>query len=103
ILPVPVPEGKVTQNYIFEQPPDELLASLLPNYVGIMVYAAILESSAAEHAARMVAMDAASTNANKVIEQLTLYLNRVRQASSTSEKAGFEQSRCSQPKGWYAG
>jgi len=85
ILPVPVPEGKEVSSYIFEQPPDELLARLLPNYVSIMVYAAILESAAAEHAARMVAMDAASTNAAKVIDQLTLYLNRVRQASITRE------------------
>lgn len=85
ILPVPVPEGKASHDYIFEQPPDQLLGKLLPNYVGIMVYAAILESAAAEHAARMVAMDAASTNAAKVIDQLTLYLNRVRQASITRE------------------
>ena len=85
ILPVPVPEGKETKDYIFEQPAGELLGSLLPNYVGIMIYAAVLESAAAEHAARMVAMDAASTNAAKVIDQLTLYLNRVRQASITRE------------------
>lgn len=85
ILPVPVPEGRETMDYIFEQPAGELLGSLLPNYVGIMVYAAVLESAAAEHAARMVAMDAASTNAAKVIDQLTLYLNRVRQASITRE------------------
>ncbi len=85
ILPVPVPEGRETSDYIFEQPAGELLGSLLPNYVGIMIYAAVLESAAAEHAARMVAMDAASTNAAKVIDQLTLYLNRVRQASITRE------------------
>jgi F-type H+-transporting ATPase subunit gamma len=85
ILPVPIPEGTHASSYIFEQPPAELLESLLPNYVGIMIYAAILESAAAEHAARMVAMDAASTNAAKVIDELTLYLNRVRQASITRE------------------
>ncbi|MFN7935325.1 MAG: ATP synthase F1 subunit gamma [Bryobacteraceae bacterium] len=85
ILPIPVPEGRETVDYIFEQPAGELLGSLLPNYVGIMIYAAVLESAAAEHAARMVAMDAASTNAAKVIDQLTLYLNRVRQASITRE------------------
>jgi len=85
ILPIPVPEGRETMDYIFEQPAGELLGSLLPNYVGIMIYAAVLESAAAEHAARMVAMDAASTNAAKVIDQLTLYLNRVRQASITRE------------------
>ncbi|MBL8221875.1 MAG: ATP synthase F1 subunit gamma [Bryobacterales bacterium] len=85
ILPIPVPEGRESMDYIFEQPAGELLGSLLPNYVGIMIYAAVLESAAAEHAARMVAMDAASTNAAKVIDQLTLYLNRVRQASITRE------------------
>lgn len=85
ILPVEVPEGRVTMDYIFEQPPDVLLGNLLPNYVSNMVFQAVLESAAAEHAARMVAMDAASTNASKVIEQLTLYLNRVRQASITRE------------------
>ncbi|MBL8179544.1 MAG: ATP synthase F1 subunit gamma [Bryobacterales bacterium] len=85
VLPIPVPEGKESADYIFEQPAGELLGSLLPNYVGIMIYAAVLESAAAEHAARMVAMDAASTNAAKVIDQLTLYLNRVRQASITRE------------------
>jgi F-type H+-transporting ATPase subunit gamma len=85
ILPVEVPEGRVTLDYIFEQPPDVLLGNLLPNFVSNMVFQAVLESAAAEHAARMVAMDAASTNASKVIEQLTLYLNRVRQASITRE------------------
>jgi F-type H+-transporting ATPase subunit gamma len=85
ILPVPIPEGEPGWDYIFEQPPDELLGNLLPNYVGVIVFAAILESSAAEHAARMVAMDAASSNASKVIDSLTLKLNRVRQASITRE------------------
>jgi F-type H+-transporting ATPase subunit gamma len=85
ILPVPVPEGQTTQDYIFEQSPDVLLGNLLPNYVSNMVFAAVLESAAAEHAARMVAMDAASANASKVIEKLTLHLNRVRQASITRE------------------
>ncbi len=85
ILPVEMPEGRETHDYIFEQAPDQLLGNLLPNYVSITVYAAILESAAAEHAARMVAMDAASTNAGKVIDALTLYLNRVRQASITRE------------------
>ncbi|HUQ91350.1 MAG TPA: ATP synthase F1 subunit gamma [Bryobacteraceae bacterium] len=85
ILPVPMPEGQQTIDYIFEQPPDELLAGMLANYVGIMLYSAVLESAAAEHAARMVAMESASTNASKVIDQLTLNLNRARQASITRE------------------
>lgn len=85
ILPVPVPEGNEAGDYIYEQPPDQLLGNLLPNYVSIMVYSAMLESAAAEQAARMVAMDAATTNAAKVIDALTLHLNRVRQASITKE------------------
>ncbi|MBI3682000.1 MAG: ATP synthase F1 subunit gamma [Acidobacteria bacterium] len=85
ILPAPVPEGKQTTNYIFEQPPAQLLGNMLPNYVRIMVYGAVLESAAAEQAARMVAMESATTNAGKVIDQLTLHLNRARQAGITKE------------------
>jgi F-type H+-transporting ATPase subunit gamma len=59
--------------------------SLLPRYVEVQIYSAIVESTAAEHAARMTAMDAASSNAGDVIERLTLYMNRVRQASITKE------------------
>jgi F-type H+-transporting ATPase subunit gamma len=72
-------------DYIFEQPAEELLATLLPRYVEVAIYRAILESAAAEHAARMTAMDSASSNAADVIERLTLYMNRVRQASITRE------------------
>jgi F-type H+-transporting ATPase subunit gamma len=53
--------------------------------VEVAIYRAILESAAAEHAARMTAMDSASSNAADVIERLTLYMNRVRQASITRE------------------
>ena len=85
VLPVPLPPGGESVNYIFEQPPAQLLESLLPRYVEVLIYKAILESTAAEHAARMTAMDAASSNAADVIERLTLYMNRVRQASITRE------------------
>lgn len=85
ILPVEIPERENPIDYIYEQPPEELLNALLPRYVHIAVYQAMLESSAAEHAARMTAMDAASSNAAEVIENLTLYMNRVRQASITRE------------------
>jgi len=85
VLPVPLPESAEAVDYIFEQPPDQLLGTLLPRYVEIEVYRAMLESGAAEHAARMTAMDAASSNAADVIEKLTLYMNRVRQASITRE------------------
>ena len=61
------------------------LAALLPQYVETEVYRAMLESVAAEHAARMTAMDAATSNAADMIDRLTLYMNRVRQASITKE------------------
>ena len=68
-----------------EQPPAELLGALLPRYIEVQIYRAMLESAAAEHAARMTAMDAASSNAADVIDRLTLNMNRVRQASITRE------------------
>ena len=85
LLPVPLPQQQTSVDYIFEQPADNLLATLLPRYVEVAIYRAILESAAAEHAARMTAMDSASSNAADVIERLTLYMNRVRQASITRE------------------
>ena len=72
-------------DYIYEQPPENLFETLLPRYVEINVYQAMLESAAAEHAARMTAMDAATRNAGEMIDKLTLHLNRVRQASITKE------------------
>jgi F-type H+-transporting ATPase subunit gamma len=85
LLPVPLPEGGAAPDYIYEQPAEELLAGLLPKYIEGLIWRAILESTAAEHAARMTAMDAASSNAADVIERLTLFMNRVRQASITRE------------------
>ncbi|HEY1950692.1 MAG TPA: ATP synthase F1 subunit gamma [Bryobacteraceae bacterium] len=86
ILPVEIPEGGGEQiDYIYEQPPYELLSELLPRYVEMSIYRALLESVSAYHAARMTAMDSASSNAGDVIETLTLNLNRVRQASITNE------------------
>jgi F-type H+-transporting ATPase subunit gamma len=85
LLPVPLPEESDATDYIYEQPVDELLSTLLPRYIEVLLYRAILESTAAEHAARMTAMDAASSNAAEVIDKLTLYMNRVRQASITRE------------------
>jgi F-type H+-transporting ATPase subunit gamma len=84
ILPVTAPAGDPI-DYIFEQPVEELMASLLPKYVEAQFYTAMLETAAAEHAARMTAMDSATTNASEVIDKLTLYMNRVRQASITRE------------------
>ena len=85
ILPIEVPKTAATVDYIYEQNPGELLGSLLPRYVKLLVYRAFLESVAAEHAARMVAMEAATKNAGDVIDKLTLLMNRVRQASITRE------------------
>ncbi|HXO60855.1 MAG TPA: ATP synthase F1 subunit gamma [Candidatus Acidoferrales bacterium] len=72
-------------DYIYEQPEEQLLAKLLPRYVETQILRAMLESSAAEHAARMTAMEAATNNANDVIEALTLHMNKVRQAAITKE------------------
>ena len=85
LLPIEVPKTQTTVDYIYEQKPEELLGSLLPRYIEVQIYRALLESVAAEHAARMTAMDAASSNASEVIDKLTLYMNRVRQASITRE------------------
>jgi F-type H+-transporting ATPase subunit gamma len=85
ILPLEVPKETERINYIFEQSPEELLAQLLPRYVQAQILRALLESSAAEHAASMTAMEAASKNAGEVIQKLTLNMNRVRQASITNE------------------
>jgi F-type H+-transporting ATPase subunit gamma len=85
LMPVQLPADAGNPDYIFEQPPADLLHALLPKYVEIEVYRSMLESVAAEHAARMTAMDAATSNASDMIERLTLYMNRVRQASITKE------------------
>jgi F-type H+-transporting ATPase subunit gamma len=72
-------------DYIYEQPAEELFNGLLPQYVSSMLYHAMTESVAAEHAARMTAMDSATNNASDMIDALTLYMNRVRQAAITKE------------------
>ncbi len=77
--------GTAEVDYIYEQPAAELLDGLLPSYVAAMLFHALAESVAAEHAARMTAMDAATNNASEMIDSLTLYMNRVRQAAITKE------------------
>ena len=72
-------------DYIYEQPPEELFRSLLPKYVAIQIFRALLESVAAEHAARMTAMESATSNATDMIDSLTLVMNRARQAKITKE------------------
>jgi F-type H+-transporting ATPase subunit gamma len=85
VLPVELPEQSAPTDYIFEQPPATMLTELLPRYVEMSFFNALLESTASEHAARMTAMDAATSNASEMIDKLTLYMNRVRQASITKE------------------
>jgi F-type H+-transporting ATPase subunit gamma len=77
--------GTAQVDYIYEQPAEELLNGLLPQYVSSMLYHAMTESVAAEHAARMTAMDSASNNASDMIDAYTLEMNRVRQAAITKE------------------
>ncbi len=72
-------------DYIYEPTAKEILADLLPTHVEYQVWRALLESAAAEHAARMTAMDSATKNASELIDHLTLTMNRVRQASITNE------------------
>jgi len=85
VLPLGAPEQSDPVDYILEQPAAEILNALLPKCVEMEFYRALLESAAAEHAARMSAMEAATSNAADMIDRLTLYMNRVRQASITRE------------------
>jgi F-type H+-transporting ATPase subunit gamma len=72
-------------DYIYEEPPEEIYTHLVPRYVEIQIFRALLESGAAEHAARMTAMDSATNNAGEMIDSLTLRMNRIRQAAITRE------------------
>ena len=78
-------EAGAIVDYIYEPAPEELLRTLIPSHVEVQIFRALLESAAAEHAARMTAMDAATRNSAEMIEQLTLYMNKVRQAAITRE------------------
>ena len=71
--------------WIYEPDPEEILARLVPDYVEISIYRALLESTASEHGARMTAMRSASDNASDLIDDLTLEMNRQRQAEITQE------------------
>jgi F-type H+-transporting ATPase subunit gamma len=77
--------GTAQVDYIYEQAPEDLFRALLPKYVAIQVFRALMESVAAEHAARMTAMDSATSNATDMIDSLTLVMNRARQAKITKE------------------
>ena len=85
-LDIQAPEGAAaTADYIYEPGPEALLANLIPAHVEIQVFRALLESNAAFYAAQMTAMDAATRNSGEMIESLTLYMNKVRQAAITRE------------------
>ncbi len=77
--------GTSQVDYIYEQSPAELFEGLIPKYVAVQIFRALLESNAAEQAARMTAMESATNNASDLIDSLTLKMNRARQASITKE------------------
>ena len=91
LLPIPRleiqgPEGTApTTDYLYEPSPADLLTTLIPSHVEVQVFRALLESNAAFYAAQMTAMDAATRNSGEMIESLTLYMNKVRQAAITRE------------------
>ena len=85
IKPMEPAKGEALIDYIYEQPAAEILNALMPRYVEIEVYRALLESQAAELAAKMTAMDAATNNATEMIETFTTNMNRLRQAAITRE------------------
>ncbi len=86
ILPIARPEGAgAYTDYIFEPSPEEVLNALLPRFVEVQVYQAILESIASEHSARMVAMRNASQNAKDLVAELNLFYNKARQSQITRE------------------
>ncbi len=88
VLPIVQPEGEgAYSDYIFEPSPQAVLQDLLPRFVEIQIYQAMLESIASEHSARMVAMRNASQNAKDLVQDLTLSLNKARQAQITNEVA----------------
>jgi len=88
LLPIPRLEGETAGpgfEYIYEPAPEQIFRDLLPRHVQVQVYRALLESNAAFYAAQMTAMDAATRNSAEMIESLTLYMNKVRQAAITRE------------------
>jgi F-type H+-transporting ATPase subunit gamma len=81
----PLAGGAPQIDYLYEPTPEELFTTLIPRHVEVQVFRALLESNAAFYAAQMTAMDSASRNAADMIDQLTLYMNKVRQAAITRE------------------
>jgi F-type H+-transporting ATPase subunit gamma len=89
LLPIPRLEDAASAgpevDYLYEPAPEEIFKDLLPRHVQVQVYRALLESNASFFAAQMTAMDAATRNSKEMIENLTLYMNKVRQAAITRE------------------
>ena len=90
LLPIPKTavedeDGVPDADYLFEPAAAEIFDDLLPRYIETQFFRALLESAAAEHAARMTDMDSASRNAGEMIDSLTLHMNKVRQAAITRE------------------
>jgi F-type H+-transporting ATPase subunit gamma len=83
--PLPADKALTLVDYIYEQPPAEIFARLLPRLIETQIFRALLESIVSEQGARMTAMDSASKNARELIDSLTLNMNRVRQAAITNE------------------
>jgi F-type H+-transporting ATPase subunit gamma len=79
------PDATENQEYIYDEPPEKIFANLLPRLVEAQVFRALLEAAASEQGARMTAMEAATNNAAEMIDGLTLYANKVRQAGITRE------------------
>jgi F-type H+-transporting ATPase subunit gamma len=85
ITPLAFDPKEPAQDYLYEPAPARIFGEILPKHVEVQVWRALLESAAAEHGARMAAMDAATNNAGEMIDRLTLYMNKVRQAAITKE------------------
>ena len=85
VAPVPGGDARSLVEYLYEPAPQEIFNQLLPRYVEVQVFRALLESNAAFFAAQMTAMDTATKNSGEMISSLTLYMNKVRQAAITRE------------------
>ena len=79
------PDDAGRQEYLYDEPPEKIFSNLLPRHVEAQIFRALLEAAASEQGARMTAMEAATNNAAEMIEGLTLYANKVRQAGITRE------------------
>ncbi|MBI3618934.1 ATP synthase F1 subunit gamma [Candidatus Peregrinibacteria bacterium] len=93
IEPATKNQKPITQEYLFEPSPEQVLSTVLPQLTHVQVYQAVLESAASEHSARMVAMRNANDNASSILDDLTLTYNQTRQANITAELAELSASK----------